>query len=121
MVVGSLFTSLSPPTGSQRVGDISVALATNPHPLVVGPAELSLTVTGAGGESLADAVVEVRYGREMAGTTILQPIVASREGTGRYRASLSFAHPGPWQLSVIVKRPGQPDREITYTVNVLRT
>lgn len=114
----ALWESLAPPGRTVRAGGLQIHLATAPNPVRVGENQVEL-VLEQGGRSVDDANVELRYALDpLAGSTPLALADARPVGEGRYRGAVAFGRPGPWQLTVLVKRPGVPDVEAQYTFNL---
>ena len=111
-----LWVSLAPPAGPQSVGDITVALSTNPTPARLGSNVLQIQLVGPGEQPVTDADLEVRYGLEMESGR--DRARAEHQGAGRYESSVDFATPGPWQVTVRVRRPQGSDLESSYLFNV---
>src|SRR3990172_8496978 len=114
----ALWESLKPPAGPVRTGGLSVQLVPAPDPARVGANQVEVSLRQ-GDEPVGDARVELRY--------ILDPMVGANPmlvaetepvGGGRFRGQVDFARAGPWQLTVLVKRPWRPDAEAPFTVNL---
>lgn len=112
----ALWASLAPPAGSQAIGDIKVALSTNPTPARLGANVVQIQLVGPGETPVTDADLEVRYGLEMDGSRVR--VAAEHRGAGRYESSVDFAAPGPWQVTLRVRRPQGSDLESSYIFNV---
>lgn len=114
----ALWESLRPPTGPVRAGGLRIHLATTPQPARVGENQVEVNLDH-GGRPVADARVELRYSLDpLAGAGPIQVAEAGPIAEGRYRGAVAFARPGPWQLTVLVKRPGRPDVETQFTFNL---
>ncbi len=114
----ALWESLKPPAGPVRAGGLQIQLATTPSPARVGVNAVQVHLEE-GGRAVEGARVELRYALDpmvTANPTVLAD--AEAIGGGRYRAQVDFARPGPWQVAVLVKRPGRPDVEAQYTFNL---
>jgi hypothetical protein len=112
----AMWVSLAPPSGPQAVGDIKVALATNPTPARLGRNLLQIQLVGPGEKPVTDADLEVRYGMEMDSLRLRAP--AGHTGGGLYESPVDFPAPGPWQVTVRVRRPRASDLESNYLFNV---
>jgi cytochrome c-type biogenesis protein CcmH len=114
----ALWESLSPPAGPVRAGDLQLQLSTTPHPARVGENQVEIGLRQEG-QAVADARVEFRYSLDpLSGGGALEVAEAEPLGGGRYRGAVAFSRPGPWQLTVLVKRPGRADVEASYTFNL---
>ena len=114
----ALWESLKPPAGPVRAGGLHVQLVTAPHPARVGANQVEVNVRQ-GDEPVGDARVELRYILDpMVGANPMQVADTEAVGGGRYRGQVEFARAGPWQLTVLVKRPGRPDVEAQYPFNL---
>lgn len=114
----ALWESLRPPTRPVRAGGLQIHLATRPDPARVGENQVDVLLEQ-GGQAVADARIELRYALDpLAGATPLWVADAGPIGEGRYRGTVAFHRPGPWQVTVLVKRPGRPDVETSFTFNL---
>jgi hypothetical protein len=114
----ALWESLSPPAGPVRAGGIQIQLATTPDPARVGENQVEIGLRQ-DGQAVADARVELRYVLDpLSGGGALAVADAEPLGGGRYHGAVAFSRAGPWQLTVLVKRPGRADVEASYTFNL---
>ena len=114
----ALWESLSPPAGPVRAGGLQIHLTTTPDPARVGENQVEVGLRR-DGQAVADARVELRYALDpLSGDGALALADTEALGGGRYRGVVAFNRPGPWQLSVLVKRPGRTDVEASYTFNL---
>ena len=116
VVIVALISSLSPPRGPQSLGDVRVAISSDPDLPRLGLNRLQVRVASADRLPVSNASVELRYGLEAAGTlarAIIQPAA-----DGVYRSDAEFDEPGPWQVILTLKREGAPDLSATYLYNV---
>lgn len=114
----ALWESLSPPAGPVRAGGLQIQLTTVPDPARVGENQVEVGLRQ-NGEAVADAQIELRYGLDpLSGGGGLAVADAEALGRGQYRGAVAFTRPGPWQLTVLVKRPGRADAEAHYTFNL---
>ena len=114
----ALWESLRPPAGPVRAGGLQVQLTTMPDPARVGENQVEVGLRQ-DGQAVADARVELRYALDpLSGGGPLAMADAETLGDGRYRGGVVFTRPGPWQLTVLVKRPGRTDVEAAYTFNL---
>ena len=114
----ALWESLGPPAGPVRAGGLQIQLATTPAPARVGENQVEVGLRQ-DGQAVADARVEFRYALDpLSGGGAQAEAEAETLGGGRYRGAVTFSRPGPWQLTVLVKRPGRADVEASYTFNL---
>lgn len=114
----ALWESLRPPAGPVRAGGLQIHLTTTPDPARVGENQVEVGLRQEG-QALANAQVELRYALDpLSGGGAMALADAEPLGGGRYRGAVAFGRPGPWQLTVLVKRPGRPDVEAHYTFNL---
>ncbi len=85
--------------GGRDLPDVGVALAIEPQPPQLGPATLTVRLTGAGGEPLTEAAVELEGNMSHAG---MVPVFADaiEVAPGQYRADLEFTMGGDWFILV---------------------
>lgn len=114
-VAYSLHLSLRPPSALD-VGDVRIALATTPNPATLGSNALAIRIADRSGAPVEVGEVSVKYGTELSGMANRVPATPKEEGL--YAAGVEFPTAGPWQVTVSLKRPGQPDLESTWTFNV---
>ncbi len=114
----ALWESLRPPAGPVRAGGLQIQLTTTPDPARVGENQVEVGLRQ-GERPVADARVELRYALDpLSGAGAMGLAEAAALGGGRYRGVVPFSRPGPWQLTVLVKRPGRTDVEASYTFNL---
>ena len=114
----ALRESLKPPAGLVRAGGLQIHLGTAPNPARVGVNKVEVGLRE-GGQAVEEARVELRYTLDpMVGANPTMAVEAEAIGGGRYRGQVDFGRPGPWQLTVLVRRPGRPDVEAAYTFNL---
>ncbi len=109
-------SSLSPPRRPQTLGDASLSISSDPDPARLGLNRLHVRLIGADGKPIDGGRVELRYGLESEATlrvTAMRPAAA-----GLYDAEVEFDRPGPWQVSVALKREGVPDSSATFLYNI---
>jgi hypothetical protein len=88
--------------GGRGLPDVEVEVAVEPQPPQIGPAVVLVTLTGATGQALADAQVELEGNMTHAGMVpVLAPAVEVEPG--RYRAELEFTMGGDWYILVRAK------------------
>jgi cytochrome c-type biogenesis protein CcmH len=114
----ALWESLKPPAGPVRAGGLQIRLVTTPSPARVGVNDVRIDLEESG-RAVDGARVELRYTLDpMVGANPTMVADAETIGAGRYRGRVDFSRPGPWQVAVLVKRPGRPDVETQYTFNL---
>jgi hypothetical protein len=116
LVVVALVSSLSPPRRPQTLGDASLSISSDPDPARLGLNRLHVRLIGAGGTPIEGGRVELRYGLESDAT--LRVIPMRPAAAGLYDAEVEFDRPGPWQVSVALKREGVPDSSATFLYNI---
>ena len=116
VVIIALISSLSPPRGLQSLGDVRVAISSDPDPPRLGLNRLQVRVASADRLPVSNASVELRYGLEAAGTLARAAIQPPADGV--YQTDVEFGEPGPWQVILTLKREGASDLSATYLYNV---
>ena len=100
-----------------RTADVSIVLAVDPNPPGVGPAHLTLFVTGADGTPIDGARLSIKGDMTHAG---MQPVLAETKGgkEGRYETPFEWTMGGDWIVTVTAALPdGRTTvRQFTYTV-----
>jgi hypothetical protein len=97
--------------------DVRISLLGDQPAVPLGLREVRVRVTDTGGMPLPEARVAFRYAMEaMRGMGGPSTVDAEAEGSGTYMARLNFQHEGPWQITVVVELPGQPEARATFTV-----
>ncbi len=114
----ALWETLGPPAGPVRAGSLQFELTTTPDPARVGENQVEVGLRQ-DGQAVADARVEFRYALDpLSGRGAQEVAEGEPLGGGRFRGVVAFSRPGPWQLTVLVKRPGRADVEASYTFNL---
>lgn len=116
VVVVVLARSLSPPRGPQRLGEVNLAINSEPDPPRLGLNRLLVSLAGADGKPVSDAKVELKYGQEVMGTLTMAPMQALGEGI--YRSDVEFGAPGAWEVILTLRREGASDLSTKYLYNV---
>jgi hypothetical protein len=85
--------------GMQDLPDVGVELSIEPDPPQMGPATVTVILTGADGQPLQGAEMEIEGNMSHAG---MVPVlgVAHETAPGRYQADLQFTMVGDWFLLV---------------------
>lgn len=93
------------PTDATSAQAVTIALSTDPNPVVVGDVEIVFTITDAGGAPIEGATVDVdaehpsMAGMGMSGAAVEQ-------GGGKYSIKANFSDAGDWVLTVYVRKDG---------------
>lgn len=96
---------------------LTFRLISQPALPVEGENTLSLWVSDAQGQPLTDA--EIWFSYDMTNMSHGKPIVSTHtQGDGLYIGAVDFRMPGPWRLTAVVQRPGQPSFDITFDFEV---
>jgi len=100
-----------------QVADVNIALAVHPDPPAVGPANLTVFVTGADGRPIDGASLHIKGDMSHAG---MQPVLAEVEGgqDGEYLTPFEWTMAGDWIVTVTAALPDgrTTARQFTYTV-----
>jgi hypothetical protein len=118
--LGTILTNLTPSTPTPRVqtthaGPYEVTLQITPDPpLTTRPTTLLLQIVQ-NGNTVTDAQVLLESSMEDMDMGLGQ-ITARYDGSGLYRAQVQFAMSGPWQLQVVIVRPGAPIASAQFEV-----
>jgi hypothetical protein len=89
---------------TDQAPEIAAALAIDPDPAVVGPANLQVTLTNAGGAPVAGAAVSLKGDMSHAG---MKPVLAEASGgaNGVYQAQWMWTMAGDWFVTVTATLP----------------
>ena len=115
-MIVALISSLSPPRGPQNLGEVRLALSSDPDPPRLGLNRLQVRLATAERHPISHANVGLKYGLETGGTLTMAITRPAAEGV--YQSDVEFDQPGPWQVILTVKREGAPDLSTTYLYNV---
>lgn len=92
-------------------------LTSQPAQPVEGENTFHLWVGDAQGQPITDAEVWFTY--DMTNMSHGKAIVsATPTGPGNYSGQVDFMMPGPWRLTAVVQRPGQPSYDVTFDFDV---
>jgi len=116
VVIGALVSSLSPPRGPQSLGDVRLAISSDPDPPRLGLNRMEVRLDTTDRKPISGASVELKYGLEARGTLAMAVTQPAAEGI--YRSDVEFDEPGSWQVILKLKRAGAPDLSATYLYNV---
>lgn len=90
----------------KKVGDVTLTLSTQPEKTKAGDNILRLKVTDKSGKPATDAQVSFQY--TMPGMA-LSKAQAKHSKDGTYETKANFGMAGEWEVTVIVRRPGQKE------------
>lgn len=97
--------------------DVRMSLLGDGSSIQLGVQTVRVRVRDSAGTPLSRARVAFRYGMEgMLGMGGSSTVDAEAEGSGTYMGKLNFQHEGPWQITVVVERTGQPEARATFAV-----
>ncbi len=100
-----------------QAADVNMTLAVHPDPPGVGPAHITLSLTGADGSPIDGAKIQIKGDMTHAG---MQPVLAQAKGreSGKYETSFEWTMGGDWIVSVTADLPDgrTTARQFTYTV-----
>jgi len=100
-----------------QAADVTMTLTVHPDPPGVGPANMTLSLTGADGSPIDGAKIEIKGDMTHAG---MQPVLAQAEAreSGTYETSFEWTMGGDWIVSVTADLPDgrTTTRQFTYTV-----
>lgn len=102
---------------ADQASDVNIALAIHPDPPGVGPAQLTVSISGADGRPIDGAHLHVKGDMTHAG---MQPVLAQAEGgdKGEYETPFEWTMGGDWIVTVIADLPDgrTTARQFTFTV-----
>jgi len=109
----------SPPARSgpmeKKAQDLTLTLSTQPEKTKAGENILRLKITDRNGKPVTDAQVSFQYTMNMAGmATSKADAKAAKDGS--YETKANFAMAGEWDVTVIVRRPGQKEVQEKFKV-----
>jgi cytochrome c-type biogenesis protein CcmH len=116
VVILALVSSLSPPRGPQRLGETRLSITSDPDPPRIGLNRLQIHVSSREGQPLVGSTIEVKYGPEAGGLLTRTAAAAAAEGV--HETDVHFDAPGPWQVTLTLRREGSSDLSTTYLYNV---
>jgi membrane fusion protein, copper/silver efflux system len=100
----------------KKAGDLTLTLSTQPEKTKAGENTLRLKITDKSGKPVTDAEVSFQYTMDMPGM-VLSKAEAKHTKDGFYETKANFGMAGQWDVTVIVRRPGQ--KEIQEKFNVV--
>ena len=110
---------MGPPAKSgpteKKVQDLTLTLSTQPEKTKPGENLLRLKITDRNGKPVTDAQVSFQYTMNMAGMTVSKA-EAKPSKDGSYETKISFAMAGEWEVTTIVRRPGQKEIQEKFKV-----
>ncbi|HET9131569.1 MAG TPA: FixH family protein, partial [Terriglobia bacterium] len=99
----------------KKVQDVTLTLSTQPEKPKAGENVLRLKITDRNGKPVTDAQVSFQYTMNMAGMTVSQTD-AKPSKDGVYETKVNFAMAGEWDVTAIVRRPGQKEIQEKFKV-----
>jgi membrane fusion protein, copper/silver efflux system len=92
----------------KKVQDLTLTFSTQPEKPKAGENVLRLKITDKAGNPVKDAQVSFHYTMNMAGM-VLSKTDAKLSKDGFYESKANLGMAGEWDITVIVRRPGQKD------------
>jgi hypothetical protein len=116
-LVYAFLGELTYPPATQRAGDLEVSL----YPTLtgrprVGDNQFEVKLAERQGQPVSAAAVEVAY--SMSRVEDENRIATRPEGYGVFSTVLSFPQVGTWNVEVFVRRPGHPEVNVPFRLNV---
>jgi Cu(I)/Ag(I) efflux system membrane fusion protein len=99
----------------KKAGDLTLTLSTQPEKTKAGENTLRLKVTDKSGKPVTDAQVSFQYTMNMPGM-VLSKTDAKLSKDGFYETKANFGMAGEWDVTVIVRRPGQKEIQEKFKV-----
>jgi len=100
----------------KKLSDVTLTLSTQPEKAKAGENILRLKITDKSGKPVTDAQVSFQYTMAMAGMAVSKAD-AKLAKDGFYETKTNLAMAGSWEVTVMVRRPGQ--KEIQEKFNVV--
>ena len=99
----------------KKVADLTLTLSTQPEKTKAGENTLRLKIIDKSGKPVTDAQVSFQYTMTMPGM-VLSKAEAKHSKDGFYETKANFAMAGEWDVTVIVRRPGQKEIQEKFKV-----
>jgi membrane fusion protein, copper/silver efflux system len=99
----------------KKVGDLTLTLSTQPEKTKAGENSLRLKVTDKSGKPVTDAQVLFQYTMNMP-AMVLSKAEAKHSKDGFYETKANFGMAGEWDVTVMVRRPGQKEIQEKFKV-----
>jgi Cu(I)/Ag(I) efflux system membrane fusion protein len=99
----------------KKVGDLTLTLSTQPEKTKAGENTLRLKVTDKSGKPVTDAQVLFQYTMNMP-AMVLSKAEAKHSKDGFYETKANFGMAGEWDVTVMVRRPGQKEIQEKFKV-----
>lgn len=99
----------------KKAGDLTLTLSTQPEKTKAGENTVRLRITDKSGKPVTDAQVSFHYTMDMPGM-VLSQAGAKHTKDGFYETKANFGMAGQWEVTVIVRRPGQKEVQEKFMV-----
>ena len=99
----------------KKTGDLTLTLSTQPEKTKPGENTLRLKVADKSGKPVTEAQVSFQYTMAMPGM-VLSKAEAKHSKDGFYETKANFAMAGAWDVTAIVRRPGQKEIQEKFKV-----
>jgi Cu(I)/Ag(I) efflux system membrane fusion protein len=99
----------------KKAGNLTLTLSTQPEKTKAGENLLRLKITDQAGKPVTDAQVAFHYTMNMPGM-VLSKANAKLSKDGFYESKANFGMMGEWDITVIVRRPGQKEIQEKFKV-----
>ncbi len=117
MTGSGMSTGKNAPAGTinKKAGELTLGFSTNPSSVRIGENHIQVTVTDQHGKPVFPAQVQLTFTMPMPGMLpATVPMTAENEGT--YETTVNLGMAGPWDLTIVIQRSGQPDIRETFSV-----
>jgi Cu(I)/Ag(I) efflux system membrane fusion protein len=99
----------------KKAGDLILTLSTQPEKTKAGENTLRLKIVDKSGKPITDAQILLQYTMAMPGM-VLSKAEAKHSKDGLYETKANFGMAGQWDVTVIVRRPGQKEIQEKFQV-----
>ncbi|MGH7784390.1 MAG: FixH family protein, partial [Candidatus Binatia bacterium] len=103
----------------KKTGDLTLILSTQPEKPKAGENILRVKIADKSGNPVKDAQVSFQYTMNMPGMVMSKAEVKSSKN-GVYESKANMAMLGEWNVTVIVRRPGQREIQETFKIVALQ-
>jgi Cu(I)/Ag(I) efflux system membrane fusion protein len=99
----------------KKAGNLTLTLSTQPEKTKAGENLLRLKITDQAGKPITDAQVSFNYTMNMPGM-VLSKAEAKLSNDGFYETNANFGMTGEWDVTVIVRRSGQKEKQERFKI-----
>lgn len=119
VLAGTLYAKEYYEVASQVKDELTIKVLMDNNPPVVGENNLNIIISDSKGNTIKDAKLKIQY--SMPPMNNMPPMnykTRAKFNNNGYKAKVNLSMPGPWNITVNIKRTGKPLTKMSFSVKV---